>query len=111
MTNRQKSFSIASLLAVLVLGGVVGGDALRDPTGKSVYLCDYIDCPVCDPEGTDPTLPPCPTDSGFLCCNDELTICGPGLGNGSCPGIDMWCDYYETSDDGFSECWDDFGQG
>jgi len=111
MTNTRKTSLITGIVAVLVLGGVVGGDALRDPTGKSVYLCDYIDCPVCDPSGTDPTLPACFTDSGWLCCDLELNACGPS-GSGECKGgIQLWCDYYETQESGVAECQDTWGQG
>jgi hypothetical protein len=78
---------------------------------EKVKLCDVKDCPVCEVVDLDPRIPECPTDSGWLCCNNELTVCGPGSGDGSCPGIDYWCDYYETDESGFSVCWDEWGQG
>lgn len=106
MNTLQKSLIFASILVVGGVAGVVVQDQ-RQP----MNYCDVQPCPVCDPSGSDPTVPPCPTDSGWLCCDDALTVCGPGSGDGSCPGMDLWCDYYETSADGYSTCFDVHGQG
>ena len=112
MTNRQL---LATLGTALLLGSgmivVTGVPGTGEAPKEKMHLCDYKDCPVCEVEDLDPRIPECPTDSGWLCCNDELTVCGPGSGDGSCPGIDYWCDYYETDESGFSECWDEWGQG
>lgn len=80
---------------------------------RSVKFCDVGECAQCDPTGKSEVLPQCPEDSGWLCCSDDLAICTEGSGTGSCPfnEIDLWCDYYEVSDDGSVECFDEWGQG
>lgn len=108
-TNKKLLLTIFGLTAIsLAIGLPPSREEKPVETIKVGNYCDYMPCKVCGAPGT----PPCPeqTTSGWLCCNDALTVCGPA-GDTDCPGMWLWCDDYVDDGTGPIECLDEYGQG
>lgn len=107
MTTKQVTL-VTLLAAGLVTGGVVGFFNVKPP--RSDQYCDVLPCTPCDLDGADPLMEDCLGEEGWLCCNNGLTLCAL-MGEGECPGMQLWCDDYEELPSGGIECHDEFGQG
>jgi len=106
MTTKQVTL-VTLLAAGLVTGAVVG--FFKAPPRSDQY-CDVLPCTPCDLDGTDPLMEDCHGEEGWLCCDSGLTLCAL-MGEGECPGMQLWCDDIEELPSGGIECHDEWGQG
>lgn len=108
--NKLMILSLSAALAGVVAYPIL---AATKPVKARLPLCEVMDCPVCEVVDSSPTIPECPTDTGWLCCDDALFVCVPGDADndGSCGGMYYYCEYYEVNPDGSALCFDEFGQG